>query len=485
METRNSLNNNINLPFRFLTDKQCEQIYEAALNILGRTGARILYPEAVKMLKDAGCRIDNERVWIPERLVKWALNCAPTGFTMYTRDGKPAMHIRGDNSYFGGGPTCPNFIDLETGQRRPSTKGDVVNTSIISDYLPNIDFVMSLCMISDKPAEAADIHELDAMLRNTNKPIITWAFTAEAVGEQLEMLRAVAGGKEAFEARPNCIVYTEPTTPLTHTYEALRKMLYLAENNVPLLYTPGMLMGAVTPVTIPASLAIGIAENLTGLVLAQLKREGIAYLCSADGTPMHMRTMQVQYGSPEAVMACAMGAEVFKYLNMPTWSLAGATDSKLYDQQASVESTMQIMMNYAVGAHLIHDVGFIEMGMTGCLEGLVIGDEIISAVRALFRRIEISDRTLALDLIDEVGPGGNFLTSDHTIDNYKEELWTGELISNDVFADWKARGSKTMFQRANEKAKKILASYTREPLPADLVMELDSIVKRAEQRVGG
>ena len=483
MEVRNSLNNNINLPFRFLTDKQCGQIYAAALNILDRTGVKVLYPDAVDMLKQAGCRVDGELVRIPERLVKWALNCAPSGFTLYTRDGKPAMYVRDDNSYFGGGPTCPNFIDLETGERRPSTKSDVVNTAIISDYLANIDFVMSLCMISDRIAEVADVHELDAMLRNTNKPIFTWAFTTEAIAEQLEMLRAVAGGKDALEAKPFCVVYTEPTTPLTHTYEALRKMLYLAENNVPLLYTPGMLMGAVTPVTIPASLAIGVAESLTGLVLSQLKREGVAYICSADGTPMHMRTMQVTYGSPEAIMTCAMGVEIFKYLKMPTWSLAGATDSKVYDQQGAMESSMQIMMNYAVGAHLIHDVGFIEMGMTGSLEGLIIGDEIISATRAMFRKIEISDRTLALELIDEIGPGGHFLTTDHTIDNYKQELWGGDIVSNEGYADWKGDGEKTMFQRANEKAKRILATHKSEQLPEDILTELDRIVKLAEQRV--
>jgi trimethylamine--corrinoid protein Co-methyltransferase len=196
---------------------------------------------------------------------------------------------------------------------------------------------------------------------------------------------------------------------------------------------------------------------------------------------MHMRTMQVSYGSPVATMTCAMGAEVFKSLKMPTWSLAGATDSKCVDQQAAIESTMQVMANYASGANLIHDVGFVEMGMTGSLEQLVIGDEIISMTRALYRAVEISERTLALDVIDERGPGGDFLTCDHTLDNYRQELWHGSLVNNEGYDEWARRGKPTMLDAAREKARRILATHAPPPLPAEAAAGLDRLVAAAER----
>lgn len=474
---------NQTIQFRTLSTEQAEKIFNAALEVLERTGVDIYSDEALSLLKQANCYIDGKRVRIPSYLVKKALNTVPSRLVLCDRNGNRKLFLEGYNSYFGPGPTCPNFIDIDTGERRKTIKQDVVNTARVADALSNINFVMSLSMISDHTPTLADVHEVHAMLQNTTKPLVGWTFNLEGLKDIIDMCIAVAGSLENLQRNPFIVIYSEPTTPLSHSKEALEKLLFLAEKNIPVIYTPGMVLGGTAPITIAGALAVGVADNLTGLLLSQLKREGAPFIAAAPGGPMDMRTMQHCYGAPEFTLVHAASTDVFHYLNLPIWSAAGASDSKLVDAQAATEAAFQIFASASSGAHLIHDVGFIDSGLTGSLEQLVMGDEIIGMVRRFIKGVDVDEDHLALDLIHKVGPGGQFITAEHTFKYFKQDLWTPTLLDRQVYSNWEIQGKKSMTERINEKVKKILEEQIPEPLPEKILKKIDDILEQAEQRV--
>lgn len=474
---------NQTVQFKVLSDGQCEKIFNAALEILERTGVNVHSEEALSLLKVANCDVDGFRVRIPSYLIKKALNTAPSRVVLCDRNGNRKLFLEGNNSYFGPGPTCPNFIDPKTGERRIAIKQDAVDTAIVSDALPNIDFVMSLCMISDRTPELADVHEFHAMLLNTTKPIVGWTFKVTSLIDIVDMCCEVAGSLEELQRNPFLAMYSEPTTPLTHTKDALDKLLFLSGKNLPVIYTPGMILGGTAPVTIAGALAVGVADNLTGLLISQLKREGAPFIGAAPGGPLDMKTMQHSYGAPEWMLQHAASTDIYHYLGLPIWSAAGVTDSKLVDQQSALESALQIAVSAFGGAHLIHDVGFIDLGMTGSLDQLVMCDEIIGMVRRIIKGVDIDQGHLAVDVIDQLGPGGQFMSAEHTFRHFKNELWSPTLLDRQSYGDWENEGKKTMGIRTTEKVRKILDEHKPEPLAEDVVKKLGEIVERAEQRV--
>lgn len=474
---------NQTLKFKVLSAGQCKKIFEAALEVLERTGVEIHYEEGLSLLKKAGCYLDGTRVRIPSFLIKKALNTVPSRVVLCDRKGNRKVFLEGYNSYFGPGPTCPNFIDVETGERRKTVKQDVVNTARVCEALPNIDFVMSLSMISDYTSTLADVHEVHAMLQNTTKPIVSWAFDVAGLKDIVDMCSAVAGGLKELQRNPFLVIYSEPTSPLSHSKEALEKLLFMAENNLPALYTPGMIMGGTAPITIAGELVVGMADNLTGLVLSQLKREGASFIAAAPGGVMDMTTMQHCYGAPELILEQAASTDMYHYLNIPSWGTAGVTDSKVVDQQAALEAALQVFAGALSGANLIHDCGFTDLGMTGSLDQLVLSDEIIGYVRRMMVGVEVNKDTLAVDVIDAIGPGGQFLGAEHTFRFFKERVWYPTLINRQSFNEWERDGKKTMGDRIKEKVKRILEEHTPELLPEQVIKQLNEIVERAEQRV--
>lgn len=482
MTNRSNYKSNNTVQFSVLSHNQCADIFSAALEILERTGSKVYSSEALAMLKSAGCKVEGEHVRIPSYLIKKALNTAPSRIVLCDRNGNRRIFLEGCNSYYGPGPTNPYFYDLETGERRKVVKSDVVNVAKVCDALPNIDFVMSLAGITDCPPELADVHEVHAMLQNTSKTIVGWSTGINNLKIIIEMFAAVAGDLNELQKKPSLALYAgDPVTPLIHPEDALEKLLYMAELGLPVIYPPGLQMGGNSPITIAGTLALGIADNLVGLLLTQLKNEGAPFIGGCIPGIMDMQTTSCIYCAPEGILAHAAAAEMFRYLNIPMWSTAGVTDSKILDEQSAIESAIMCYTTALAGANLIHDVGFIESGMAASLEQVVMGDEIIGMVRKIIAGVEVNEETLALDVIDEVGPGGHFLGTQHTFKNFKEKIWFPTLIDRQRYSQWESQGKKTMGQRIKEKAQRIIRDYKPEPLVQDVKHKLDLLVEKAEQ----
>jgi len=464
--------------FRRLSDEQCQRLYWACLEVLERTGVRLYDQEALDLLKKAGVpATDGNRVRIPSGLVEKARASAPKRVTLCDRFGNRVMPVEGHRSFFGTGSDCLHIIDHRTGQRRAPVLQDIVDAMTVADALSHIDFVMCMFLPVDVPQPVADRYQMEVMLKYTTKPIMYVTTEFSGCVDAVEMAERVVGGPEALRQNPLAACYINVTTGLRHNQEALQKLLYLAGKGLPMAYVPSTQGGVTAPVTLAGAMAVAQAGALVGLVLSQLKREGAPFIMPGwGGNMLDMRTTVQPYADPDKR---AMVADYVHYLGLPMFTLAGCSDSKLVDQQAGIEAALTLMTDALAGGNIVHDLGYLESGLTGSLPQLVICDEILGWIEHFVRGVEINDETLALDLIDEVGPDGQFLDSDHTLKHFRGR-WYPQLFDRDNYDGWLSRGGKTLAERAAERVEAILAKHQPEPLPEDVAKAVHAIVERAE-----
>ncbi|MDH3255001.1 MAG: trimethylamine methyltransferase family protein, partial [Acidobacteriota bacterium] len=269
---------------------------------------------------------------------------------------------------------------------------------------------------------------------------------------------------------------------LQHPEEVMRKVLLMADKGLPFVYAPGPIDGASAPMTSAGGVAMANAEVLSGLAIAQLRRAGTPVLYGSGSGPLDMKTSVATYFSPEFIRHCLVMAELgHYYYGLPTWGFSGCSDSKLPDVQAGVESAIWILATALSGANLVHDIGYIESGLTCSLEMMVIGDEIIECVRRLLAPFDLSPEALALDTIDDVGPGGDFLSTPHTRRHFRE-CWYPRVFDRRTHETWHAAGGLSATEAARDTARELLASHTPEPLDASLLQTLRAIVDAADSR---
>ncbi|HUT16108.1 MAG TPA: trimethylamine methyltransferase family protein [Anaerolineae bacterium] len=468
--------------FRVLSDRQIEKLYQATLECLNRTGVSVLNAAARELLADAGARVDGTRVRIPPPIIQDAVAANPRSFTIWGRSGEHPMQIVPDRVYFGPGPTCTYFIDPEIGERRRTRRGDPGLTARVCDALDNIDFVMSLGLISDVTSSLAPVYEFAEMIVNTGKPVLPWAYSTENVSDIHQIALAMAGGEEALRDRPLFALFSTFQPPLAHTEEDLANVLWAADHDLPIVYLGGGSAGATAPVTAAGTLVICLAGALSGLAVIQLRKRGTPTCIGAVPQPMDLRTGRPCYGAPEMSLLSGALSDVCRYLGVPFMGTAAASEAKVLDLQAAIESTLQVVLSGLSGATLVHDVGFLDCADIGSLELLVVADEIIAMTRRVMRGIEVSDDTLMLDLIDRVGPAGHFMAEEETASRCRAEIWAPKLMDRDAWDGWKAAGSRTMRDRTQQRLHEILATHQPPPLPDGVSERIDSILQAAEER---
>lgn len=475
-------------PFQYLSEEQMKEIHSAALDILEDLGTVVHHEEAVELLKESGAYTkeeegDGTRVFIPSDLAEWAIQRAPSRITIYDRNGEPSMFLEGRNAYYGTGSDCPNLLDSFTGERREFEYEDIENAVKLVDYLPNIDFTMSMGLLSEMERELSYQHEFAIMLRNTTKPQVITAGDRESLNDIVDMAAAVVGGREELSRKPIFVLYDEPTSPLVHSYEAIDKLLFMAENRLPTNYSPGMMAGATGPVTMAGAITQANAEILTGLVIHQLKNPGAPFVFGAGMSPVDMNSMQPTYSAPEAMVTQAGLCEIARSLyDFPTWGFGGCSASKLVDGQAINEASNYILMAGLAGTNIIHDVGYLEFGLTYSFDLLVICDEIIGQTRRMMEGIKVDREHLAVDAIKRVGPAGHYLGDEHTFEHFRDN-WEPDISDRNTYETWKKDGEKSMEDKAKEKVKHVLENHEPEPLSEEANEKIDKILERAKERL--
>ena len=468
--------------FRVLSDDQIRRIFHSALEVVERTGARVLSEEALELLSGAGADVTGEFVRIRPGLVKEALARLPSRVAVGDRAGRRTLVLEGHRIYYGTGSDCPFIVDSETNNRREFLKSDVEAAARVVDACPHLDFHMSLGLTSDVPTFSYDRHQAAAMLRNTVKPLVLTAMSPQALSDVVEMYYLVRGGREAFEANPGFIVYLEPTSPLVHSKASLDKLLFAAERCIPAIYTPCCIGGATSPVTLAGTMVQALAETLVGVVISQQKRPGASLIMGGVLSTMDMRTTTFTYGSPELHLMSAGMTDIAHSLGIPVFSTAGCSDSKCIDEQAAIEASLSIMAAGLSGANLIHDVGFLDSALIGSSEMVVMSDEIIGMVKRFLRGIRVDDETLAADVIHDAGPGGNFVAHQHTVDHMRSELWFPSMMDRTKYGEWYASGAVPLRTRVRDRVEEILANHRVPPLPDGVNAEIDRILEDADEK---
>jgi trimethylamine--corrinoid protein Co-methyltransferase len=476
--------------FRVLSDNQIEEIFYAALDVLSRTGARVYGDEALSLLREAGCLVVEEQsgeqvrglARIPAWLVKQSLSATPSQVIIAGRDRRRRLTLQKDQFYFGTGSDCPTLEDPYTGEMRKYSCDDIYNAARISDALDNIDFHMSLGLTSGVTPHVYDRHQFLAMLRGTSKPFVITSVDRSGLLDQYKMACEVLGGPVEFSRAPLFVVYIEPSSPLSNSIEAVEKLLYAAEKGIPAIYTPCIMCGGTGPATMAGSMVQALAEYLVGVVLAQSKRKGAAVIMGGVLSPMDMATSIMSYGAPELALVCAAMTDVAKWLRVPMFSAAGCSDAKVLDEQAAIEASISITLAALSGANLIHDVGFLESALLGSFDMLVMSDEIIAMAKRIMRGIRVTPGTLAAEEINQVGPGGHYLTQEHTRSHFRTEMWVPSLMDRQMRRAWEAAGAQTMAGRIRVKVRDILESHEPQPIPSETVSRLHHIVAQAEAR---
>ena len=461
--------------FRYLTEAQQQRIHQASLEILERLGVSLFNAEAVALLHKAGARVaDDNRVFIPHRLVEWAWAAAPRSITLFDREGNAVMPLEGQNAFYGNGSDCPFILDHRTGERRQGKLQDNVEIARVSDALTNIDFLMSGCLPTDVPEDRSNRLQMRAMLLNSRKPIMFVTNDFESAVDIIRAAEIIAGSPEALQRKPQCACYINVTGPLRHNAESLQKLLFLAEKGLPATYTPVVLRGVNGPVTRAGAIALANAGELVGLVLAQLRREGTPILLSGGYNDLFdMRSMIALYAAPENYGGRpSMG----RYYGLPTFGLAGASDAKIPDEQAAAEAASSLLLESLSGINLIHDVGYLESGKCYSLEQLVICDELIGYVKRFRQNLEVTDEMLAMDLVMELGGSSNYITHEHTLQHYRED-WYPNLLDRNGFERFSASGQTTLRERALNRVNQLLAKPSLSPLAPDIQREVCEILQ--------
>lgn len=462
--------------FALFTHEQCAAVHHASLEILRRTGVRVDYARALALLKETDAVItDGNLVRFPPALVEWALAGPPSRIALCKRgSSEAAIRMEGREVSFGTGSACPNYRDPRTGERRLFTEADVIECVRLVDALPELDFCMSMGVPSDLNPRAPYCDEFALMLENTTKPLVFTLGNRAECEAIVGMAAAAAGGMDALLLSPNLLGYGQPTTPLLHGEDSTEKLIYMAEVGLPIVHQASPMMGGTAPVSLAAALALGNAELLSGLVIHQLVRRGAPFVYGCGLHHMDMRTTIAVYGAPEFELARAAVTEMARYYNLPHYGYAGYTDSCVMDEQAASDATSSVLVALLSGQHLVHDVGYIEAGITVSPEMIVFTADVIGRLRHFMAGIDLNPEAFALDLIDRIGPGGSHLTSEHTLQHFKD-FWQPTLYSRLRHDDWVKKGGKDLGRRLREKTVSLLDKARTPELPATTLDEIEYI----------
>lgn len=470
-----------NPQFRILSDNQIEGLHYRTLEILERVGITFDCQEALDLLGDAGADISNpKKVKIPSYLVAKALETVPKTITLYTREGEPAFVLnRVSGSHFGTVAGVQYYLDPATRRSRLLRVEDIDRIARLGDSLPNIEWIFTVDSHRTLPGAITDKVSLLHVILNTSKPVCCSIGDVNSLGEMIEICSIVVRGEEKLRDKPFFVSSVEPVSPLVQGKDAMEKSLLCAEKNIPNVVYSMPMCGATAPATFAGNLVIANAEILSQLVVIQLKRPGAPIICGAISNIMDMKTTINPQGSPEMGVLIAALTELLHYYGLPVWGTI-SSDAKTVGAQATTEYTYQILLQAMAGTDFVHDIGYLHHSFMVSPEMTVLGNEIIDMVKVLMRGIEVSEETVPLDLIEKVGPGGNYLGEKHTLRHFRS-FWDASMFHRRVELDETAKDCEDLI---NQKTLEILETHQPKPLPEDIVKELRKIEAGWFKRVG-
>jgi trimethylamine--corrinoid protein Co-methyltransferase len=468
----------------FLFPDEIERIHEASLQILKQTGVKIYSEKVQELLADSGAEITDGVVKIPVSLVERALKEAPREFILGARDPQCdlPLPLSRDFAYLSTGGFDPFVRDFETGEKRYATAADLRDFALLSDYLDIIDYFWPIVIPNDVPPPLQILHSFAISFDINRKHVQGDSMNEKTAKWQIELASAIAGGKDRLKARPLFSTIHCPVAPLSFEKGSSEAMCTLARAGVPIAPMTMVLAGTSGPATMAGTLAVANAEELAALVIVECANPGAPMIYCAEIAPADMRSGAINYDAPEYPLLVTGCAQLAKFYGLPSRDCPTRNDlsHESSSESSSIESLLDIPLELMSRADLAGSVGDDpeDVALTASLVKVVLDCEAHAHGRAYLRSFEISDDTLALDVIKQVGPGGNFLGERHTVDHFRREFFNRKP-SDPFILDPGSKGS--LEDRAKAKVREVLS--THQPLPIEEAVhgEMMRILREAEK----
>jgi trimethylamine--corrinoid protein Co-methyltransferase len=466
-----------------LSKEEIQAVHQTVLELMKDPGIKIEHEEALDIFKRGGADVDLEKhvVHIAPSLVEYALNHAPRFMKVCGRD--PKYDLKSNNGvHYSGGHGATMVFDFDTGERRAATKKDLENNVRVHDALENTHFIFPEIYPQDVPEKALDRHISQALLSNTEKPVIATAYDGEGAKDLLKMGIAIAGSEEALRQRPMFTVSLGVISPFIFQPDRVDVLLEMCRSGHPFQVYTIPSAGTTSPVTLAGTLALMTAELLSGLVLTQLVNPGAPVRLMGYAGTADMRSGEFTFASPEKTLMAGALAQMLRFYGVPQGVHGSTTRANVSDAQAGYETGMLNLFAALSGSDVVIECTSASLENTAASvpEQAVIGNEICSFINRILQGIEVNPDTLAVDVIREIGPGGEYLTHDHTMEYFMTEHWDAKLGSRLPRDLWEEKGAMDIRTKARETYKKILATHRPKPLDPKVQKKLQQIVEQAE-----
>ncbi|MFM1864396.1 MAG: hypothetical protein RL677_176 [Actinomycetota bacterium] len=469
--------------YEILSQEALHKLDQGWRRLVSEIGVEFMSDRALDLFKKAGQTVEGNNVKFDPDFVMEQVKKAPSEFDVQARNPKNSVHIGGDYMVFSGVYGPPFVRDGDV--RRDATMNDYVNFTKLAQSFPELDSAGGvICEPNDASLDTRHIDMAYALQTLTDKIYMGNVVSGPRAQDVLKMTEIVFGGRENIEKTPATISLINCNSPLRWDDRMLDSQFEYSAANQAVVLTPFLLMGAMSPVTIPATLAQQMAEALTGIALSQLIRPGSPVIFGSFLSNIDMQSGSPQFGTPESAIGLLATGQIARHFNLPWRSGGGLNSSQTTDAQAGYEALMTLMPAFLSGTNwIMHSAGWLEGGLVASYEKFVMDVELIRMLQAQFTPLEIDDASLAFDAHLEVGHGGHFLGAAHTMERFRDCFYRPLLSSSENFERWTRNGAKTTAVRANEIAHKKIEEYEMPPMDEAIKAELDEFVAKRKQEL--
>ena len=467
-----------------LTEEQIVQIDSAAKRILATIGVVVPHELMLQLFAKAGAQVEHHsgRVRIPEALIDQCLASSAKTFTLFGRDRQRKAEFGTGKRNYNSSAGQAHWIE-PTGKRRTATLADVVTATKFAEVLPQLTIAGAMADPSELDVSFRCVEVVAAQLRHTTKPLTFWFYDRASAAYVVEVLVAVSGSEKTLASHPITYAFLEPISPLRFDTNGIDLLFETCKIPLPVSIGPMAQTGLSAPSTLAGTLAQETAEVLAGVCVVELIRPGVPTCFGCICHAFDMKTTQIIFGGPEQALMSVAATQIGKYYQLPVYTNSGLTDSKTSDAQAGLEIAGTIIPAALAGCDIFGHFGIAGADQGASLEVLLLQHEAIAYLERIMRGITVNADKLALDVIEQVGPGGTFIDQMHTAQHFREEIWIPGILDRAFWSVWESAGRPSLADKIAERVPELLASYEAQPLDDDVDREVKKIINEAKQRL--
>jgi trimethylamine---corrinoid protein Co-methyltransferase len=470
--------------YEILSADAMDKLDKGWRRLVTEIGVEFMSERALDLFREAGQRVEDNTVFFDPEFILAQVAKAPREFDVHARNPAQTVHIGGDSMAFGA-VYGPPFV-REGDVRRDATMEDFRNFSKLAQSFDALDSAGGVvCEPNDTPLDSRHLDMTYALQTLTDKIYMGNVVSGPNAVDTIAMGSILFGGRDVIEEKPVSISLINCNSPLRWDDRMLDAQFEYSAANQPVVLTPFILLGAMSPVTIPAALVQQIAEALTGIALSQLIRPGCPVIFGSFMSNIDMQSGSPSFGTPESAIGLFCTGQIARHFGLPFRSGGGLTSSQVADAQAGYEAAMTMIPTFLAGANwVMHSAGWLEGGLVAGFEKFIVDIELLQMLKVEFTPLEIDESTLAFDAHQEVGHGGHFLGAMHTMERFRTCFYRPLLSSSENYERWMRLGGNDTSARATKIYKATLEAYQPPPLDDAIRAELEEYVTRRRAELG-